>query len=129
MAYMLAVNVSILPSLSDCVPLCSDQIGDAASLENTYRSGEGKQDGDDLLGAVRLLEEAENGGFARWDAVVHDGEARVAVPDPDLVGVGGGEEEPNGEKEGSGGGGIGRDAHVLHPHLLQIELRLLRLHG
>lgn len=41
---------------------------------------------------MRLLEEAGDGGFSEGDAAVHDGEAGLAVPDPDLVGVGGSEE-------------------------------------
>jgi len=76
-----------------------------------------------------LLEEAGDGGFAEGDPAVHDGEAGLAVSDANLVGVGGGEEEANGEGERGRGGGSGCDAHVLHAHLLQIELRLLRFHG
>ncbi|KAH1148667.1 hypothetical protein GYH30_043344 [Glycine max] len=61
--------------------------------------GRENQDGDDLSGAVRLLEEVEDGGFAQWDAMVDDGEVGLVVPDLDLVGVGGSEEEANGERE------------------------------
>ena len=57
--------------------------------------------GDELSGAVRLLEQVENGGFSQWDAAVHESEAGLAVLDPNLVGVGGSEEEVNGEREGS----------------------------
>ena len=103
----------------------SDQIGGVRLKQIDAIDGDG---GDHLSGAVRLLEESGDGGFSEGDAAVHYGEAGLAVPDPDLVGVGGGEEEATGERQGSGGGGIGCDAHVLHPDLLQIELRLLRLH-
>lgn len=103
----------------------AEEVGGVGLEEIDAIDGDG---GDDLSGAVGLLEEAGDGGSAEGDAAVHDGEAGLAVLDADLVGVDGGEEEAYGEGERGGGGGIGCDAHVLHPHLLQIELRLLGLH-
>jgi len=103
----------------------ANQVGGVGLEEIDAIDGDG---GDDLAGAVGLLEEAGDGGFPEGDAAVHDGEAGLAVSDADLVRVGGGEEEANGEGERGRGGGIGCDAHVLHSHLLQIELRLLGLH-
>jgi len=92
-------------------------------------------DGDgglNVLRTVRILVESRHRRPPQWHAFVHDREAGLTVPDSDLVWVDGGEEHPDGEGEGGGGwiqnsAWVG-DPHVHHCHLLQIELRLLRLH-
>lgn len=86
-------------------------------------------DGLDPPHAVGRLVEWGHAAAAEGNAAVHDGEPGLAVLDPHLVVVRGGEDHADVQGNGGGGGGGGADAHVLHAHLLEVELRLLRLHG
>ena len=67
----------------------ADQIGGVGLEQIDAIDGDG---GDDLTSAVRLLEEARDGGFTERDAAVHDSEAGLSVPDPYLIGVCGSEQ-------------------------------------
>lgn len=82
---------------------------------------------------MRRLVESRDGATSQGDTAVHDSEPGLAVLDPDLVRVCGGEEEADGEREGGAAagaaGGGGGDADVLDGDLLEVELRLLRFDG
>lgn len=114
----LGANVTQDPELDAVVERSvSDQIGGVGLKQIDSIDGDG---GDDLPYSVCVLEEPGHGGLAQWDPAVHDGEPGLAVPDPDLVRVHGGEEHADAEREGGGcrvlvgvggcgggGGGIG----------------------
>lgn len=65
------------------------------------------------------------------NAAVHDSKPGLAVLDPDLVVIDGGEEEADVEGYGGriGEGGIRRDADVLYADVLEVELGLFGLDG
>lgn len=86
-------------------------------------------DGLDPPHAVCRLVESWHAAAAEGNAAVHHRETGLSVLDPHLVVVRGGEDHPDVEGHGGGGGGGRADSHVLHPHLLEVELWLLRLHG
>lgn len=110
----------------------TDQIGGVGLEQIDAIDGDG---GVHLSLAVGVLEETREGGSAQRNSAVHDREPGFPVLDPHLVGVDGGEYHSDVEGQRSGGrvrvrvlGGCG-NAHVLDPHLLEIELGLLGLEG
>lgn len=86
-------------------------------------------DGLDAADTVGRFVKTRHVATAEGNAAVHDGEPGLAVLDPHLVIIGGGEDHAYVERYGGGGGGGGADAHVLHAHLLEVELGLLGLEG